>query len=539
MRTQGYKLSGKERRAVATFLTGEEFESAFSTSAQSRCNSPAEAFTGKPGWNGWGNGVRNRSFQSGKRAGLTEERVSRLKLRWAFGFADSYSAWAQPVVAGKRVFLGSQAGMFYSLDAKTGCVHWSFEARAGVRGAASVGPRAEPLHQGSGKSGRFAVYFADLQGHAYALDAQSGELLWVSRLDAHERARVTGSPTLYGSRIYVPMSSWATVVEQGAECCTFRGSVSSVDVHTGKVIWKTYTIPTEARPLGEKSARGTVLWGPSGSAVWSAVTVDEERGLVYAGTGNSYTGQAVNSDSLVAFDMASGTIRWTKQLTPDDVWLQGCGGASTSDCNSSGGPNFDIASAPMLVIRSDGKDLLIVGQKSGMVYALDPDNNGQVVWTYRAGQGGIAGGILWGSAADSQTAYFPVSDLTRNQPGGLHAISLDTGLRVWYAPPSKLLCGVARYGCSQAQAVGLAVMPAVVFAGAADGGFRAYSTRSGKVLWEYDTNREFETVNGVKAKGGSLMGVGPTIVDGVVYVNSGYGTNGGRVGNVLLAFSPE
>jgi polyvinyl alcohol dehydrogenase (cytochrome) len=377
-------------------------------------------------------------------------------------------------------------------------------------------------------------------GNAYALDAQTGTLIWKTRVDNHPQARITGSPVAYGGRYFVPMSSWSTVTEPAEECCTFRGSLSALEISTGRMLWKTYVIPTEAKLTSYLTPQGKPLWGPSGGAIWAAPAVDEKRGLIYVGTGDSYTGPAINSDSVVAFDMRTGELRWARQLTPDDVWIADCQHEESPTCRLGSGPDLDIGSPPMVVKTTRGgvtRDLIVVGQKSGVAYALDPDRSGAVVWRYRTGQGGPGGGIVWGSAASASDAYFPVSDITSEKPGGVHSVDLATGAKRWITTPRPLLCGALRYGCNAAQPVGIAAIPGVVFAGAVDGGFRAYSSENGELLWEYDTNREFITVNGVAANGGSLIGVGPTIAGGMVFVNSGYGTNGGRAGNVLLAFA--
>ncbi|HEY6927643.1 MAG TPA: PQQ-binding-like beta-propeller repeat protein, partial [Steroidobacteraceae bacterium] len=481
-----------------------------------------------PRWNGWGNGPSNLSFQAAAAAELTAAQVKALKLKWAFGFPDSFSAWSQPVVASERVFVGSQAGVFYSLAAASGCTYWQFKADAGIRGAASV----VVLNDHVRAHAKYGVLFGDLSGRVYALNAQTGELLWEVQVEANPQARVTGSPVAFSGRYFVPMSGVDSVDEN---CCTFRGSLSALDVATGKILWKTYTIPTEPRPLRAPSGGGKPIWGPSGSAVWTPPLVDAKRGLVYAGTGDGYTGPAVNSDSLIAFDMESGAVRWSKQLTPDDVLIPSCDDARP--CHEAG-PNFDVGSPPMMM-TVEGRDLIVVGQKSGVAYALDPDRQGAVVWQYRAGEGGIDGGIVWGSAALGTTAYFPVSDITSLKQGGLHAVDVATGRSRWIASPQTPLCGEVRYGCSAAQPVGISVLPGVLFAGSVDGGFRAYSSDDGSLLWQYDTNRDFQAVNGVAANGGSLIGAGPTVVAGMVFVNSGYGTNGGRAGNVLLAFSVQ
>jgi polyvinyl alcohol dehydrogenase (cytochrome) len=201
------------------------------------------------------------------------------------------------------------------------------------------------------------------------------------------------------------------------------------------------------------------------------------------------------------------------------------------------GPDHDFGSPPMLT-TSGARDLLVIGQKSGVGFAMDPDRGGEVIWQYRAGQGGVLGGIEWGAAADAERAYFAVSDITQPRPGGLHAVSLNNGERAWFAAPPPPSCGTGR-GCTAAQSAALTVIDGVVFSGSNDGSLRAYSTSDGSILWQFDTNREFRTVNGVAARGASVQGPGAAIAGGMVFVNSGYGAFGGRPGNVLLAFGVE
>lgn len=535
MRSVGATLSGAERRAVAEFISVTKTEIANQLLPQTYCNEVTQRTNSEDqaAWLGWGGSIRNLSYQSAENAGLSVADLSALTLKWAFGFPDSFSAWAQPVVANGRVFVGSQAGSVFSLDAKTGCIFWQFEAKAGVRGAINIGPL---LSKGQKEQ---AAYFGDMAGNVYGVNAMTGSLLWVTALEEHPKGRITGSPVLYENTLFVPMSSWQTVEQAGENCCTFRGSVSAVDVKTGQLRWKTYTIAQKPELTTKRDRLGNQLYGPSGSAIWQALTIDEKRRRIYAGTGNSYTAPAVNSNSMLAFDIDSGEIVWSKQMTVDDIWIAGCEPGDMS-CNFPDGENLDLSTAPLLAELPDGSELIVAGQKSGWVYAFDPDNNGALRWSYRAAQGSSAGGIVWGLATDNQKVYIPVSDITAPNPGGLHAIDLSSGQAIWQSPPvTELLCGIARYGCNAAQPVGLTVIPGLIFAGAVDGGFRAYDSHSGKVLWQYDTNQSFATVNEVRANGGSLIGSGPSVVDGMVFVNSGYGTNGGRPGNVLLAFGTD
>jgi polyvinyl alcohol dehydrogenase (cytochrome) len=323
------------------------------------------------------------------------------------------------------------------------------------------------------------------------------------------------------------------------ECCTFRGSVSAVDIATGKIVWKTYTIAEEPKPRG-KSTNGKTLYGPSGVSIWSAPTVDPKRKVVYAATGNVYSDpDQPTGDSVIAFDMATGKVKWVKQVTPKDVYMSGCRpGNNNPNCPAENGPDHDFGNSPILA-NVGGKDVIVIGQKSGVGYAMDPDKQGEILWQYRAGEGSALGGLEWGSAVDGENAYFPNSDVIKPKPGGLHAVNLKTGERVWtYAAPEPM-CGKPGRGCNAALPAAVTVIPGVVFSGSNDGGVRAHSTKDGSVLWSFDTNKDFETLNGIPARGGSMHGPGPTVAGGMVYLNAGYGAFGGRPGNVLLAFGVE
>jgi len=526
MRAQGSRMTGAERRAVAEFLTGRSVEGDVSGAATGRCaTAPAAERTGSSNWRGWSPNTDNTRFQSADSAAITAAEIPKLTLRWAFGFPDASSAWAQPSVADGRVYVGSQNGTVYALDARSGCIRWTFAAAGGVRTAVTL------------SSG--IAYFGDTAANVYAVDAQTGVARWRKSVEQHPLARITGSVTVHDGRLYVPTSSYEE--SQGADpqypCCTFRGSVTALDAGTGAVVWKTYTIPEEPKRRGSSSA-GVPLWGPSGAAIWSAPTIDARRGLLYVATGNLYSGPAHTAgNAVIALDLKTGSVRWSKQFTPGDVYVTNCR-AGNPNCPEANGPDFDFGSPPMLARTSAGRDLIVIGQKSGVGFALDPEKMGEVVWEYRAGRGGVLGGIEWGSAVDAERAYFAVSDILLPQPGGLHAVTLATGQRAWFTPPRPPACGTGR-GCNAAQSAAVTVIPGAVFSGSNDGALRVYSTADGAILWEFDSNREFTTVNGVAGRGASMIGPGPVVAGGMVFVSSGYGAFGGRPGNVLLAFAPQ
>jgi polyvinyl alcohol dehydrogenase (cytochrome) len=534
MRQQGATLTAAERRAVAEYITGGSLRPSTPPVTTGLCpgalSAGADSFLG-PRWNGWSPGLTNTRFQPADQAGLTAERTPRLKLKWAFGFPNATSARALPTVAGARVFVGSQSGTVYSLDMASGCIRWTFQASASVRSAIVLGPRA---------GGGMTAYFGDGRSNVYAIDAATGRQFWSRKIEDHPSSHVTGAPALYQDRLYVPVASG----EEGQggngkyECCTFRGSLVALNIATGAVAWKTYTIPNEPRTVGRNKS-GTPRWGPSGAGIWGAPTIDVKRRVIYAATGNMYTEpQQSSSDAVIAFDLDTGKVVWTSQVTPVDVFVVGCGANPGPNCPDDVGPDFDFGQAPMIATIG-GKDLIVIGQKSGVGWALDPDKRGEVVWQYRAGKGSALGGMEFGSALDGERVYFPVADGNQPTAGELHAVKLDTGERAWMAPPQAVKCGERARGCTPAILGAISVIPGVVFAGSQDGGIRAYSTKDGSIIWEYDTNRDFETVNGVAAKGASINGPGPIIAGGMLFINSGYGALGGRPGNVLLAFGVD
>jgi len=535
MQAQGATLSDAERRAVAQFLTGRAPASIAATPAiANRCGtSPAMSdAAASPGWNGWGNGATNtRSAPSG---GLTAEDLPRLKLKWAFGYSGVNAARAQPAIAGGRLFVASENGEAHALDPKTGCTHWTYKAQAGIRTGLVVGPYKTA--SGSGQ----ALYFGDARANAYAVDAQTGRELWVRKVDEHPAASLTGAPAVHDGRVFVPVQGLNEEGQGGTgkyPCCTFRGSLVALDANTGAVLWKTYTVGP-AQPRG-KNAQGIQMSGPAGGGIWSAPTVDAKRNVVYVATGNGYADPPQPlTDAVVAMDLQTGAVKWARQTTPNDSWTLGCQPANPDNpaCPATLGPDHDFSASPSLA-TVNGRDLLVLPQKSGMAFALDPDKDGATVWERRIGQGSGLGG-QWGGAVDGQQAYFGVSDLLTPTPGGMRALNLATGEQVWSVGPQKPLCGEGRT-CRASQGAAVSVIPGAVLSGSLDGGMRAYSTTDGTIIWTFDSNREFQTVNGVKAVGGGLEGPGPIVSGGMLYFNSGYGGFIGNPGNVLLAFSVD
>jgi polyvinyl alcohol dehydrogenase (cytochrome) len=538
--------TGVERRAIAEFISGKAFTESLSLtpSPQAMCAAPVGGVSlAGPTWNGWGANTANTRHQEGSTAGLAAADVPRLKVKWAFGFPGELSADAQPTIVGGRVFVGTQSGSVYALSAATGCVHWMFRAEAAVRAAVSIGSIDTP------RGPRVAAFVGDRSANVYALDAATGEILWKTRVDEFPFARVTASPTLHNGRLYVGVASGEETAGAVAdyECCKFRGSLLALNAATGAQIWKTYTIE-EARQT-KKNKVGTQLWGPSGVPIWSSPAIDPQRNAVYVTTGNNYSGPPTSmSDAFVAFDIDSGRILWSRQMTASDDWNTSCRLPDQINCTNADAPDFDFASPPMLVTLGNGRRAIVAGQKSGVVHALDPDRGGEILWQERVGKGGINGGVQWGSAADRSNVYVALSDIGRipvpnsqaTEPdpeagGGMFALNLKTGRRVWHTPPPP--CG-RKQRCSPAQSAAVSAVPGVAFSGSVDGHIRAYSATDGAIVWDFDTAQTYKTTNNVPARGGSLNVAGPAISGGTLVLNSGYVQNG-MPGNVLLAFSVD
>ena len=526
MKAIGGRISAADREAIAKYIGTAGPESAVPTN---RCV-PSLGHSGGPAWNGWAD-AGNTRFQSAKAAGLTPATVPRLKLKWAFGFPGVTTAFGTPTVFEGRVLVGAADGAVYSLDARSGCTYWVYNALAGVRVA--------PLVATDGRS----AFFGDLKGNVYAVNAATGTLLWKTRADEHPLAVITGSPKLDGGRLYVPVSGRdesIAAINPSFECCTFRGSVAALDAATGKRIWRTYAISEEAKETGQNKS-GAKTWGPSGAAIWSSPTLDLKKRVLYVGTGVNYSNPpTATSDAVLALDMDIGRLLWSRQFTSGDSYNFACPAPDKTNCPRDPFIDADFGNSGMLGSVAGGKRVLVISDKAGTVFGLDPDHEGQLLWKQKIATGGVNGGTMWGGAADERAAYIGISDFTAGKPevgGGLVAVQLATGEKLWTTPAPKPGC-LAMPGCSAAQPAPVSVIPGVAFLGSWDGHLRAYETRTGAIIWDFDTARDFQTVNGVKGKGGSINAMAATVVGGTVYMPSGYSGNG-MPGNVLLAFSVD
>jgi polyvinyl alcohol dehydrogenase (cytochrome) len=542
MKQQGAGLTPEQRKAVAQWLGGSTPVSIDSSHVANSCKGPPASVSEKmPGWTSWGVGPENWHFQDSEAAGISDSDVPRLKLKWAFAAPNASVVRSQPALYGGRVFFTADTNI-YSLDAATGCTYWTTELTGVVRSGIAVGA----------PGGKATIFFGDENGQAQALDANTGRPLWKVRPTSHPSALVTGTPAYYQGRLFVPVSSAEEAFATAPDyvCCTFRGEVVALDAASGELLWRTYTIEQAAKP-GPPLKSGAKSLGPSGAGVWSSPTIDVKTGVLYVTTGDNYSAPATaNSDAVMALSLDTGKVQWSRQMRAGDTFNVSCIVSGQANCPDAAGPDFDFGASAVLAKLRDGSRLLVLAQKSGALYAVDPDHEGRVVWQSQVGKGGVLGGIEWGIAFDGNRVYAPLSDLgflpskagdlpsnlNPAQGGGMFAFKIENGERLWMTPPPG--CGDRR-PCSPAQSAAVSVIPGAVFSGSVDGHIRAYSTADGKVIWDYDTAHEYRTVNGTPGKGGSLNASGPVIAGGTLLINSGYSQFGEVEGNVLLAFTVD
>ena len=532
MSQQAKDLSEKEREAVAQYISHKLLR---------KNVMPKEAYT-KFTFNGgnqlydcsgWGANLKATNFRSAAQAGISRDNIDSLKLKWAFAFPDAGDMRSKPAIVGNWLLTGnSQTGDVYAIDRFTGKLGWHVTASSGIRSGIVV--------EETGAS--YTAYFADAATYVYAVDVNKGKIIWSTKAGIDPMAMNTGTVAVYKGKVFVPISSFEVVAaaDSNYDCCSSSGGVAALDAKTGSLIWFHRVIPNKAIARNDKR-NGKPFYGPSGAPVWSSPTIDTKRNLLYIGTGENYTfPTTTTSDAIQAINMTTGKLIWNFQATEGDAWNMAC--PTIINCPGTKGRDLDFGMAPILVTGKDGKQRLLAGQKSGVVYAIDPEN-GNLLWKTRIGKGGALGGIHWGMAADSDNVYAANADnmlalnydSTNIKPTpGMYAIDIISGKVKWVAPSPKVEGPQAYLAVNSAAPV---VIPGIVFAGSNDGHLRAYDTKDGTIIWDYNTDQKFETVNGVPGNGGSIDASSPVIADGMIYVNSGYSQFGQKAGNVLLGFS--
>lgn len=537
MRVPGAGLTGQERVEVAEYLTGRKPGTA-PPAKLPFCSDEKRRFDyadGPAGVN-WSLTAENTRFIPASAAGITAGDLPHLKLKWAFAFPEAQRVRSEPALVGGAAIMGSHNGTVYALNRETGCVRWTFSASAEVQPGVAV----SSWRAGS-KTEKPLAFFGDGLGKLYAVDATNGKLVWSDRPDPHASAKLTAGPVYHQGLLYVPVSSEeiAAAGNPAYQCCTFRGQVVAYDARTGKVVWRAYTTP-EPTPQG-KNAAGATRYGPSGAPVWNTPTIDVKRGLLYFGTGQNYSDPASStSDSVIAVDLKTGRRKWVYQALAGDAWNMSCGTSQSANCPSKPGPDFDISAPPVLVHLKSGKDILVVGQKSGTVHGVNPDD-GALVWKQQVGRGGLLGGVHFSLAAEGDRVYVPIADTnvgvaysTAARPG-LYALDAATGRYLWRYPLENH-CG-ERPLCHPGISEAITASSGMVMSGAIDGMLRINDGRTGKLLWAYDSTKPVRSVSGVIGKGGSFGGgAGPLMKNGLLFVSSGYGYSIDTPGNVLLVF---
>jgi polyvinyl alcohol dehydrogenase (cytochrome) len=524
MSVQGDALTNDQQIAVASWLDESARRADTSWIAANACTGRRKGvqLADEAAVPRFGVDLQNRRALSAAAAGLFKDDLSNLELAWAFGFPGNISMRAQPAVSGDQLFISvPESGQVFALDiAGDPCVEWVYEPGVPLRSAITLGKLP---------SGRDVLVFADAAVRETMLDAVTGDVIWTADVALGDfPSNATGAPILLGDRVYAPISAGEITIgaNPAYECCKSHGGVVALDAATGAHVWEYHTME-QAQPT-QVSRVGTQLWGPSGAPIWTTPAIDEARGQLY-----------------------DGALRWKFQATENDVFLTGCMTDRT-------GPNcppmdvnlvdYDFGASIMLAKTSDGSDIVLAGQKSGMLWALDPDT-GALIWSADVGPGGPAGGIHWGLATDGTRVFAgvnrvsaPGEDMSREP--GLHAINIDTGEVEWSVFVKPDCEGDRREripSCDSAFGFSAApiVIDGAVVEGGLDGLVRIFDGATGALIWSYDTAKPFETVNGVEARGGSIDNAGIVAANGLLIAPSGYGLLGEQAGNVLLAFKPK
>lgn len=546
MQAQGAPLSATERASLIDYLVGRSVTDD-SWEARMMCSPDRHAATGAPTVTGFGFDLHNHRDLSRRQAGLGTADFRHLELAWALGFPQATTMRAQAAVVGSTVFLPvSDFGHLYAIDVSSDrpCFEWVYKNDIPLRTGVAYGVLPG--------SGRKVLVFGDIAPLVHMIDATTGKEIWHQSVRLTSLSNGTGTPVLYRDRVYVPLS--ASEINFGAdpnhECCKTHGAVFALDAATGRIIWAAHTMH-DARPIRDRGD-GKMIWGPSGAPIWNSPSIDEKRGLLYVGTGEATSEPAEpTTDAILAIDMRTGAIRWHFQATANDIFLTGClrqrDGLNCPPKNSVF-LDADFGASTILVNRPDGHDIVLAGQKSSTLYALDADT-GKVLWSHNFGPGSVVGGIHWGIAFDGKRVFAPVSVLPGRdgKPGpgqvaGLHAVDVATGKVEWSFEPHGDCSGDRASRVKNcAGGTGLSgaatVVDGAVVVGSLDGFLRAFDAATGELLYQYDTAHEYDTVNGVPGKGGAIDNASIVAANGYVFVNSGYGLMAGQTpGNVFLAF---
>lgn len=539
MRVEAQHLSDAQKRAVADYLGGYAGSSAGTRARACRGARGRFDYGQPPAFSGSGMTFGNARYVPAATAGLRPANLATLRLKWTMSFPDAQRVRSQPAIAGGALFIGSQNGTVYSLNMGTGCVRWKFHAATEVRTGLVVSPwkagytRARPL-----------VYFDDLVGNVYAVNAVTDRLVWQAHPQAHPSATNTAAPALYRGRLSVPVSSLEEAVNDPHDgCCTFRGLLVAYDAQTGRRIWQRYTVPPPVRQGPDQA--DALRMGPPGAVIWSSPTIDPQRGQIYIATGDNRSEPTTRtSDAIMALDMTTGRINRVFQAKAADAWNAGCVSPDWALCPRHPVADADVAAPPILATLGERRQLLLAGQKSGWVYALDPEV-GRLAWKRRVGRGGIEGGVEFGMGAHAARLVVPINDTTDATYGlyppgvarlEVYALSLSDGKLLWAARNDGHRCQ-GRTFCTGGFESPVTANGRLVIAGYVDGWLRIYDAATGRVLWRYHTTEPLRTVGGGLTRGGSMGGdTGLLVYHHLLIAVSGYDFCNKMPGDALLVF---
>ncbi|MGI9287700.1 MAG: PQQ-binding-like beta-propeller repeat protein [Pseudomonadales bacterium] len=555
MQQQGAALSAQQRQQLANFLStvGSAMRDEWIT--KNACKNTKPLKVSSPVTANWGFGAANlRHITTG--VALNRENVSRLKLKWSLAVPGGTEMRSQPAAVGHILFFGTANGNLLALDQASGCVHWRFRANSTVRSAINLNVTSDNVP---------TLFFADDLGTAYAVEANTGSLRWQQSLRWFPTSVISGSLAFHDDSLYVPISSFEVAVAglDTYSCCRSHGGVAALDAMTGKIVWE-YHNTSEAKKTKLNKA-GTQMWGPSGAAIWTTPTIDTKRNLLYVGSGENTSLPATDtSDAVIALDLDTGKPRWSFQALANDVWNGACQ-LNGANCPENAGPDFDFGGAISLAQDASGKDYVLAGQKSGELFALDPDKKGRLIWRQRLSMGTSNGGIHWGVASDKKNIYVTIADPPRDTPGyvprpGIFAVALKSGEPSWshsvkrgceFDPADAPQIGLAEMRSGKArdpwppcsfyygQSAAPLLANGVIYAGALDGKLRILASDSGKLLKVIDTNRSYKGSNGIDGHGGAIDLSGVVVHGERLFVSSGYGMFGQMPGNMLLVYEVE
>lgn len=550
MKTQGAGLAPDELRDVVAYLAAPPVDAGWSDAMMCPPGERKVDLGGRKAFTAYGVDAASSRLMTSRNAGFRGRDAGRLELDWAIGFPQTTNLRSAPVIVGRTMFYTSPTTRkLLAIDTRTACARWVYEHDTGLRTSLTLAPR--------GKGGAPTLYTVDARGRLLAIDPLTGRPHWVVEARHDPGVLVTGAPVVSGDRVIVPISAGdaGSAANDYFECCKAHGAVAALDARTGERLW-TWHATADARPLGRDNRVGVAMWGPSGVPVWSTPTIDEKRGVVYITTGENNSLPATNtSDAVIALDLKTGEPRWIFQALERDVWTIACGprpGANCPDPSESVRLDYDFGAGVVIAKTRAGKEVLLAGQKSGDVFALDPDAEGKVIWRRTLGAGSALGGVHWALASDGRRVFVGLNDPVfpgagspdRPPEPGLYALDFDTGETVW-SWKAEPACGEGRQarfpGCAARYGVSAAplVVDGVVFAALADGRLYGFDGRTGAVVFEMDTLRDFESRNGIAAKGGSIDSHSIFAGDGALFVGSGYGQFGQPAGNALLALRPK